>query len=181
MTEQDSPPDGPPVVKGSPPRESVRPPPLPEKARPSLSIPPLPPRPGGSRAVPPPLLKTVEPPAPPPFPATPDEPEEISEVEAEEIQEADASPTFPYLPSLEEPEEISSEEIQEADSPDMPPREPPESGLNPWFAQLAHGYCPPEGTSFARHTPPTTFPGRDEEPIPGPAPRAQTASRSKPS
>lgn len=162
MPEQDSPPDGPPVVKG--------PPPLPEKARPSLSIPPLPPRPGGSRAVPPPL----------PSRATPDEPEELSEVEAEEIQEADTSPAFPHLPSLEEePEEISSEEIQEADSPDIPPREPPESGLNPWFAQLAHGYCPPEGTSFARHTPPTTFPGRDEEPIPGPAPRAQGASHGR--
>ena len=83
---------------------------------------------------------------------------------------------------LEEPEEISSEEIQEAEVPAEPPKEPPESKLNAWFAQLAHGYCPPEGTHFARHTPPTTMPGRDEDPgAAPPAPKAQGVSRGKPS
>jgi len=37
---------------------------------------------------------------------------------------------------------------------------PPLSDLDHWFAQLAHGYCPPETTSFNRHTPPTTMPGK---------------------
>ncbi|MBN1207740.1 MAG: glycosyltransferase family 4 protein [Myxococcaceae bacterium] len=46
---------------------------------------------------------------------------------------------------------------------EAPVREPPPSALDPWFAQLAHGYCPPEGAQFARHTPPTNFPGRDED------------------
>jgi glycosyltransferase involved in cell wall biosynthesis len=157
--------------------------------RPSISIPPLPPRAarptGESRPVPPPLLTPVEPPASPPrvarTPAPLEEPEEISEAEAEEVQEVDGAPTPPHARPLEEPEEISSEEIHEAETPEAPPREPPESRLNPWFAQLAHGYCPPEGTHFARHTPPTTMPGRDEEPAPPPPPKAQGSVRGKPS
>ncbi|MBX5482978.1 MAG: glycosyltransferase [Myxococcaceae bacterium] len=40
----------------------------------------------------------------------------------------------------------------------------PESRLDAWFAQLVHGYCPPEGAQFARPTPPTNFPGRDGPP-----------------
>ena len=38
---------------------------------------------------------------------------------------------------------------------------PPRSALDPWFAQLVHGWGPPEETLFNRHTPPTTMPGRD--------------------
>ncbi len=38
---------------------------------------------------------------------------------------------------------------------------PPQSAINPWLAQLVHGYCPPESGLFERHTPPTTMPGRD--------------------
>lgn len=38
---------------------------------------------------------------------------------------------------------------------------PPPSALDPWFAQLVHGYCPPESQLFNRHVPPTTMPGRD--------------------
>ncbi len=79
----------------------------------------------------------------------------------------------------DEPEEISSDEVQEADdgvpmdAADLiEPEEPAStldddaapSKLDPWFAQLAHGYCPPEGAQFARHTPPTNFPGRDTLP-----------------
>ena len=66
----------------------------------------------------------------------------------------------------DEPEEAVAEAVEEA--PDEVPApldaEPPPSALDPWFAQLAHGYCPPEGAQFARHTPPTNFPGRDEGP-----------------
>ncbi|PTL78274.1 glycosyltransferase family 4 protein [Vitiosangium sp. GDMCC 1.1324] len=160
----------------------------PRPSRPSLSIPPLPPRArpsSGTRPAAPPVLMPVEAPASPPpparAPAKTDEPEEISEAEAEEVHEVDSSPTPTDAHPLEEPEEISSEEIHEAETPETPPREPPESRLNPWFAQLAHGYCPPEGTQFARHTPPTTMPGRDDDPVPPPASKAQDASRGKPS
>ena len=38
---------------------------------------------------------------------------------------------------------------------------PPPSAIDPWLAQLVHGYCPPESGLFERHTPPTTMPGRD--------------------
>ncbi len=163
--------------------------PLPEKPRPSIPIPPLPPRakpPSGSRPAAPPVLTPLEVPASPPAvartPARGEEPEEISEAEAEEIQEVDSVPTPTDALPLEEPEEISSAEIHEAETPETPPREPPESRLNPWFAQLAHGYCPPEGTQFARHTPPTTMPGRDEDPGAPPAPnKVQGVSRGKPS
>ncbi len=149
-----------------------------EKARPSLpAIPALPsqarPASGARPVSPPPLARA---------PAPAEEPEEISEAEAEEIHEVDGSPTPAHAhPLVGEPEEISSEEIQEAEAAEAPPKEPPESRLNAWFAQLAHGYCPPEGTQFARHTPPTTFPGRDEEPGVPPAPQAQGAARGKPS
>jgi glycosyltransferase involved in cell wall biosynthesis len=34
--------------------------------------------------------------------------------------------------------------------------------LDPWLAQLVHGYCPPDALPFARPTPSTNFPGRDE-------------------
>ncbi|EPX55518.1 hypothetical protein D187_009129 [Cystobacter fuscus DSM 2262] len=175
--------------------EPLRPPALPSRpsvelptpARGSLIIPPLPPRaprpPSGSRPSEPPVLMPVPaPPAPAPpvlQPVAEEEPEEISSSHAEVLSEEEASPTPRHAHPLEEPEEISSEEIQETEAP---PRQPPESRLNPWFAQLAHGYCPPEGTHFARHTPPTTFPGRDELPASSAAPpKVQGGARGKPS
>ncbi|WP_414639124.1 glycosyltransferase [Archangium sp.] len=178
-----------PAPEPGPPRPPARPPRRVDAPRPSLSIPPRPPRARPSSycrpiAPPTPSLGGV-PASPPPLARTPsgaDEPEEISEAEAEEIQEeVDSAPTLTHAHPLEELEEISGEEIHEAETPETPPREPPESGLNPWFAQLAHGYCPPEGTHFARHTPPTTMPGRDDDPIPPPAPKVQGASGGKPS
>jgi glycosyltransferase involved in cell wall biosynthesis len=172
-------------------------PPLPPRAS-SSGIPPLPPRassPGmpalptrpsspGFRPVTPPVLSPQPPPpSPPPLAARApapreslEEPEELAESEVEELSTDARSPS-------EEPEEISSEDIQEAEAAapsasgpatrEKPVREPLASRLNPWFAQLAHGYCPPEGAQFARHTPPTTFPGRDEAPE---ASRSQPAS-----
>jgi hypothetical protein len=38
---------------------------------------------------------------------------------------------------------------------------PPPSRLDPWFAQLVHGYCPPQSQLFTRHVPPTTTPGKN--------------------
>ncbi|MCE9667263.1 glycosyltransferase [Myxococcus stipitatus] len=116
----------------------------------------------------------------------------------------EGSPTPPHSrPRLDEPDEISSDEVEDAElsvsgaarlidedelqeaeadeatgdaapEEDGPAPEPLASTLNPWFAQLAHGYCPPEGTRFARHTPPTTFPGRDEDTDPS---RLQPSTR----
>ncbi len=59
----------------------------------------------------------------------------------------------------DDPLEVSSDDIVEADEAQEGP-----SKLDPWFAQLAHGYCPPEGAQFARPVPPTNFPGREEAP-----------------
>ena len=122
-----------------------------------------------------------------------EEPEEISEDEAESIDDGDGTPPARTRPQLDEPDEISSDEVEEAEisatgaaqlidaddaieeaeaeaalEPEGPAPEPVPSTLNPWFAQLAHGYCPPDGTRFDRHTPPTTFPGRDEATHPSP-------------
>ncbi|WP_456094076.1 glycosyltransferase [Myxococcus dinghuensis] len=124
----------------------------------------------------------------------------------------EGAPTPPHSrPRLDEPDEISSDEVEDAElsvsgaarlidddelqeaEPDAaideapgedegPAPEPLSSTLNPWFAHLAHGYCPPEGTRFARHTPPTTFPGRDEDTDPPrlpPSPGKQGAVRGK--
>ncbi len=71
-----------------------------------------------------------------------------------------------------------------AEPEDSPPLEPLASALDPWFAQLAHGYCPPEGAQFARHTPPTNFPGRDQDPtdpsrLTPPPTQVEGASRGK--
>lgn len=77
-----------------------------------------------------------------------------------------AAKSTPSPLSDDEPEEAVAEAVEEAPEPEpeLPQAEPPPSALDPWFAQLAHGYCPPEGAQFARHTPPTNFPGRDEGP-----------------
>ena len=40
-------------------------------------------------------------------------------------------------------------------------RDPVIPPLDPWFAQVAHGWCPSDAATFSRHTPPTNFPGRD--------------------
>jgi glycosyltransferase involved in cell wall biosynthesis len=101
----------------------------------------------------------------------------IDEAEADPIDEAEAT-------SLDEDEAepidaARPEPIQAASLPaapaDAPALAPPDSALDPWFAQLAHGYCPPEGAQFARHTPPTTFPGRDKD-ITDPSPAAPAPS-----
>jgi hypothetical protein len=82
------------------------------------------------------------------------------------------SPSVPVV-GAEEPDEISADEIVEAD--DSRHTLPPGSRLNPWFAQLVHGYCPPAVTHFARHTPPTNFPGRE-----GPLPPTRPTDPSMP-
>ncbi|MBL9039221.1 MAG: glycosyltransferase [Archangium sp.] len=68
----------------------------------------------------------------------------------------------PPVPALEEPAP-EPEPLEEADVHAVEAANtatPPTSALDPWFAQLVHGYCPPEAHSFARHVPPTTMPGK---------------------
>ncbi|WP_020478600.1 glycosyltransferase family 4 protein [Myxococcus xanthus] len=138
-----------------------------------------------------------------------EEPEEISEDEAQSIDEGDDDSHSRARPQPEEPDEISSDEVEEAEisatsaaqliesdddleeadadvapepHDDGPAPEPVPSTLNPWFAQLAHGYCPPDGIRFDRHTPPTTFPGRDEPTNPAhptPSVRSEVVVRGK--
>jgi glycosyltransferase involved in cell wall biosynthesis len=106
--------------------------------------------------------------------SVPEKPEEIGENEIEQVGDAEG------------PLEVGADEIKEIDeivevpapppplvddSPVMASEEsvttvdtdasPPPSAINPWLAQLVHGYCPPESGLFERHTPPTTMPGRD--------------------
>jgi glycosyltransferase involved in cell wall biosynthesis len=131
----------------------------------------------------------------PPHPrARVDEPEELSSDEVEEADAADAveaaddevetaDDAVEPLDDDVEPVEAGADAVEavdddvepveddsgpEAEGNGSPQPEPPPSALDPWFAQLAHGYCPPEGAQFARHTPPTNFPGRDEDPTDSP-------------
>ncbi len=64
-----------------------------------------------------------------------------------------------------EDDQASNDEVMEADGLGVDPTSDevslPASALDPWLAQLVHGYCPPESQLFARHVPPTTMPGRD--------------------
>lgn len=73
-------------------------------------------------------------------------------------------PPMESSPTLIEPspgesliEEMADELVQAAEV-DVGP---PPSVIDAWFAMLVHGYCPPASNLFARHTPPTTMPGRD--------------------
>ena len=72
--------------------------------------------------------------------------DEIVEVPEAEAAAADESPLM-----------ASEESVTTVDTD----ASPPPSAIDPWLAQLVHGYCPPESGLFSRHTPPTTMPGRD--------------------
>lgn len=68
----------------------------------------------------------------------------------------------PPVPSLvDEPEEplamAPEEMVMTVDTDSALPA----SAIDPWLAQLVHGYCPPASGFFTRHAPPTTMPGRD--------------------
>jgi glycosyltransferase involved in cell wall biosynthesis len=160
--------------------------------------PPLPPRasapPSATRQGPPPRLSPTPPMLKPSATGATDddEPEEIDGDEAESLDDEPVLTPSRAGAALLEADEIGDDEVHDADAMDVqdadeavdegPAPAPPASSLDPWFAQLAHGYCPPEGTHFARHTPPTNFPGRDLDPgaSPGsPPPVGQGAVRGK--
>lgn len=138
-------------------------------------------RPGPERPTDPGLLPVTPRPAPPPLP-----PRTISRVGIPALpgpvpaRPATPPPAASLAPTDSEPEELSAEELLEVEeSPAL--LEPAASALSPWLAQLAHGYCPPEGTRFTRHTPPTNFPGREADTDPArAAPGAPTSATSRP-
>lgn len=171
-------------------------PPLPEPpAELAAKVPAAPEQPA-----PPPMSpsKAPPPPAPPPLPSKADEPAEVSPDEVMEADGADADDAEPISDEEvhaeggddeaepisdeevqahggdDEPEPISDEEVMEADEggEQAGPSEDAHvlTKLNPWYAQLVHGHCPPEGTKFVRPTPPTNFPGREAAPPTSAAP-----------
>ncbi|RKG67619.1 glycosyl transferase family 1, partial [Corallococcus sp. CA054B] len=157
LAESDKPP-----IRGGSVSDADRPPQLPPRA---AAPPPVP------RQGPPPRLNPT-PPVLKPSASSDDEPEEIAADEAQSLDDDAGNTPSNASAALDEAEEIAADEVHDADSLEVeaaeavdegPPPAPPDSTLNPWFAQLAHGYCPPEGARFARHTPPTNFPGRDPE------------------
>ncbi len=85
------------------------------------------------------------------------------------IAPPEAAATPAPAPPASVPPPPESEPILSADDLAEPADEPELGALeadgpvDPWTAQLLFGYCPPEGAAFARHTPPTNFPGRDED------------------
>jgi hypothetical protein len=83
--------------------------------------------------------------------------------EAEEVPADDPAHTLDPSSTLgaldEEPPEAEAEAM-EGDSHDIEPL----SALDPWLAQLVHGWCPPDAGLFSRLPPPTTFPGRENPP-----------------
>jgi hypothetical protein len=110
-----------------------------------------------SHRAPPPLPRA----SPPPLP-----PRSVSRVGIPALPTpAPARPPPPAPPQHAGPELLAADEAEEVLEVDESALvlEPAASGLSPWLAQLAHGYCPPEGTRFSRHTPPTNFPGREDE------------------
>ncbi len=78
------------------------------------------------------------------------------EVSADEIVELTSSPSSA---NVDESPMMTAEDsaVMTVDTDPSPPA----SAIDPWLAQLVHGYCPPESGLFERHTPPTTMPGRD--------------------
>lgn len=100
--------------------------------------------------------------------SVPEKPEEIDESDIQQVGEGDGPvevnadeivdvPEAEAAPVDESPLMASEESVTTVDTD----ASPPPSAIDPWLAQLVHGYCPPESGLFSRHTPPTTMPGRD--------------------
>ncbi len=89
----------------------------------------------------------------------PEKAEEISESDIQQVGEDEIVdvPEAEGAPVDESPLMASEESVTTVDTD----ASPPPSAIDPWLAQLVHGYCPPESGLFTRHTPPTTMPGRD--------------------
>ncbi|MDP1920727.1 MAG: glycosyltransferase [Myxococcales bacterium] len=82
--------------------------------------------------------------------------DEVVEVHEDEVELVNDE-SFLSMHDGDEHDEIDEGELHALETSAAPPP----SSLDPWFAQLVHGYCPPESQLFTRHVPPTTMPGRD--------------------
>jgi glycosyltransferase involved in cell wall biosynthesis len=154
--ERKQPPPPPSASSSSP---ALKPPPV--LSRTSGLIPPPPPPPPlpsrNSGVIPPPFEeKPLARVAPPPTIA-PVSVEEIADDEVHEIGDDDVQPVEPSASGDVEVIEGVDESVTSVDTDgSLPP-----SAINPWLAQLVHGYCPPGSDLFNRPVPPTTMPGRD--------------------
>ncbi len=86
--------------------------------------------------------------------------EEVQEIADSEVLADPAAQTGEFDESGDESQEVLEADELEAQAIDSV-QTPLPSKLDPWLAQLVHGYCPPDAPAFNRHTPPTNFPGRD--------------------
>ncbi|MDX2013768.1 MAG: glycosyltransferase [Myxococcaceae bacterium] len=82
--------------------------------------------------------------------------EPVEEVHDEEFELVNDE-SFQSLHDGDDDDELHESELEALDTSAAPPP----SRLDPWFAQLVHGYCPPESQLFTRHVPPTTMPGKN--------------------
>lgn len=106
-----------------------------------------------------------------------EEPVQVSDEEVRSVDSPDPAVSAPAesepnqsapnrsTPDNSTPDESESDEsellaIDEVHAVDTD-ASPPESAIDPWLAQLVHGYCPPGSHLFDRPVPPTTMPGRD--------------------
>lgn len=103
------------------------------------------------------------------------DPEEPAEIDPDEVvdllevdSDADPEPIVSADDAVLEAVEDSPVAIEASPEPESVSR------MDAWFAQLVHGYCPPEGAQFARPTPPTNFPGREGPPPPTVQPPSPT-------
>jgi hypothetical protein len=88
-------------------------------------------------------------------PALPGEPPPSRADEAVEISDAEVQAV--EAPGADGEVVLAAEEVDPVDTDSSPPP----SAIDPWLAQLVHGYCPPGSHLFDRPVPPTTTPGRD--------------------
>lgn len=128
--------------------------PLPAISPPTRSR-PLSPLPTVTRATP--LFIAVPAAVHAPLEVLTEEPVQVSDDEVRSVDSPEPAAPAPAEPEPDESELLAIDEVHAVDTD----ASPPESAIDPWLAQLVHGYCPPGSHLFDRPVPPTTMPGRD--------------------